>query len=175
MSCIRYKFKTALEYDKVTFDGLQISVSELREKIMSLKKMNLSDNLTLDIMDAQTKKSEWRGVMVVMVCNWKGERNLIVLLFDLICYLFPLVSVYSNDSVMIPRNSTVVVMRVPKPQKPSTQLVYICTCTLYLLPSLPPLVSRIKSHQVLVSLFISIIIISLGQLSTLSGRIKTGK
>ena len=58
MSCIRYKFKTALEYDKVTFDGLQISVSDLREKIMSLKKMNLSDNLTLDIMDAQTKKSE---------------------------------------------------------------------------------------------------------------------
>ena len=46
-------------------------------------------------------------------------------LFDLICYLFPLVSVYSNDSVMIPRNSTVVVMRVPKPQKPSTQLVYM--------------------------------------------------
>ena len=48
-----------------------------------------------------------------------------MLLFDLICYLFPLVSVYSNDSVMIPRNSTVVVMRVPKPQKPSTQLVYM--------------------------------------------------
>ncbi|XP_019853208.1 PREDICTED: E3 ubiquitin-protein ligase RBBP6-like isoform X2 [Amphimedon queenslandica] len=81
MSCIRYKFKTALEYDKVTFDGLQISVSDLREKIMSLKKMNLSDNLTLDIMDAQTKK------------------------------------IYSDDNAMIPRNSTIVVMRVPKPQK----------------------------------------------------------
>lgn len=56
MSCIRYKFKSALEFDKVTFDGLQISVADLREKIMSLKKMNVNDQFTLEIMEAQTKK-----------------------------------------------------------------------------------------------------------------------
>lgn len=58
MSCIRYKFKSALEYDKITFDGLQISVSDLRDKIMALKKMSLTDNFTLQIMDAQTKNGE---------------------------------------------------------------------------------------------------------------------
>lgn len=56
MSCIRYKFKSALEFDKVTFDGLQISVADLREKIMLLKKMNVNDQFTLEIMEAQTKK-----------------------------------------------------------------------------------------------------------------------
>lgn len=60
MSCIRYKFKSALEFDKVTFDGLQISVADLREKIMSLKKMNVNDQFTLEIMEAQTKKGLWQ-------------------------------------------------------------------------------------------------------------------
>jgi E3 ubiquitin-protein ligase RBBP6 len=78
MSCVRFKFKSALEYDKVTFDGLQISVADLREKIMTLKKMNSTDNYTLNIMDAQTRK------------------------------------VYEDDKTMISRNSTVIVMRVPK-------------------------------------------------------------
>lgn len=58
MSCIRFKLKSSLEYDKVTFDGLQISVSDLRKKIMAQKKLGITDNFTLQIMDAQSKKSE---------------------------------------------------------------------------------------------------------------------
>lgn len=58
MSCIRFKLKSSLEYDKVTFDGLQISVGDLRKKIMAQKKLGMSDNFTLQIMDAQSKKSE---------------------------------------------------------------------------------------------------------------------
>ena len=65
MSCVRYKFKSSLEYDKITFEGLQLSVGDLRKKIMSQKKLGLSDDFTLQIMDAQTKKSEEVFVLFV--------------------------------------------------------------------------------------------------------------
>ncbi len=68
MSCIRFKFKSSLEYDKVTFDGLQLSVGELRKKIMTLKKLGVSDDFTLQIMDAQSKKSQLR----TLPYNWRG-------------------------------------------------------------------------------------------------------
>ena len=58
MTCIRFKFKSSLDYEKVTFDGLQISVADLRQKIMQQKKLGLSDDFTLQIMDAQSKKGE---------------------------------------------------------------------------------------------------------------------
>ncbi len=58
MSCVRFKFKSSLEYEKLTFDGLQLSVGELRKKIMTQKKLGMSDDFTLQIMDAQSKKSE---------------------------------------------------------------------------------------------------------------------
>ena len=51
MSCVRFRFKSSLEYDKVTFEGLQISVAELREKIMTQKKLGLSSDFTLEIID----------------------------------------------------------------------------------------------------------------------------
>lgn len=89
MTCIRFKFKSSLDYEKVTFDGLQISVADLRQKIMQQKKLGLSDDFTLQIMDAQSKK------------------------------------VYSDDSEMIPRNTSVTIMRVPNQSShklPKTQL-----------------------------------------------------
>ncbi len=42
----------------MTFDGLQLSVGELRKKIMTLKKLGVSDDFTLQIMDAQSRKSQ---------------------------------------------------------------------------------------------------------------------
>ena len=51
MSCVRFRFKSSMEYDKVTFEGLQISVAELREKIMTQKKLGLSSDFTLEIID----------------------------------------------------------------------------------------------------------------------------
>ena len=58
MSCVRFKFKSSLEYEKLPYDGLQLSVAELRKKIMTQKKLGMSDDFTLQIMDAQSKKSE---------------------------------------------------------------------------------------------------------------------
>ena len=56
MSCIRFKFKSSIEYEKLTFDGLQISLGELKEAIMKQKKIGLSNQYTFRVVDAQSKK-----------------------------------------------------------------------------------------------------------------------
>ena len=55
MSCIHFKFSNTFENEKLKFDGLHISVGDLRDAVIKLK--NLKANLyTLKIIDAQTKK-----------------------------------------------------------------------------------------------------------------------
>lgn len=56
MSCIHFKFKSSLEYEKITFDGLHISLGDLKEAIMKQKKIGVSNQYTLKVVDAQSKK-----------------------------------------------------------------------------------------------------------------------
>ena len=58
----------------MTFDGLQLSVGELRKKIMTLKKLGVSDDFTLQIMDAQSRKSQLR----TLPYNWRGRVSVTV-------------------------------------------------------------------------------------------------
>lgn len=55
MSCIHFKFNNTVENDKLVFEGLHISVSDLRDAIIKLKKLK-ANLYTLVIIDAQTKK-----------------------------------------------------------------------------------------------------------------------
>ncbi len=59
MSCIHFKFKSSLEYEKLSFNGLQISVGDLKEAIMKQKKIGGANQYTLSVKDAQSKKSEF--------------------------------------------------------------------------------------------------------------------
>ena len=56
MSCIHFKFKSSLDYEKVTFDGLHISLADLKDRIMKQKKIGLSNEFRLEVVDAQNKK-----------------------------------------------------------------------------------------------------------------------
>ena len=56
MSCIHFKFKSSLDYEKVTFDGLHISLADLKDRIMKQKKIGLSNEFKLEVVDAQNKK-----------------------------------------------------------------------------------------------------------------------
>ena len=47
-----------MEYEKITFDGLQISLADLKEAIMKQKKIGLSNAFKLEVVDAQSKKGE---------------------------------------------------------------------------------------------------------------------
>lgn len=56
MSSIHYKFKSSLDYDTITFDGLSISLGDLKKAIMHQKRMGKSADYDLQITNAQTKK-----------------------------------------------------------------------------------------------------------------------
>lgn len=53
---VHYKFKSALEYDTVTFDGLHISVRDLKNAIMQQKRIGKNTDFDLQVTNAQTKE-----------------------------------------------------------------------------------------------------------------------
>lgn len=55
MSCIHYKFFSKLNYDMVNFSGLDISLCDLKCKIMRKEKLKAA-NCDLQITNAQTKE-----------------------------------------------------------------------------------------------------------------------
>ncbi|CAK9299909.1 unnamed protein product [Gordionus sp. m RMFG-2023] len=77
MSYIYYKFKSNIEYDTIKFDGLHMSLEELKDNILQQKKMPKSGNFTLQIINAQNKEE------------------------------------YKGDKVLIPKNTSIIVARVP--------------------------------------------------------------
>ncbi|XP_063447177.1 E3 ubiquitin-protein ligase RBBP6-like [Mytilus trossulus] len=60
MACIHYKFKNSLDFDSITFDGLHISVKDLKESIMHRKKLNDTDMdlLIINALNAKAYKDE---------------------------------------------------------------------------------------------------------------------
>lgn len=95
MSCVHYKFKSQQDYDTLTFDGLHISVADLKRAIKDKNKMAGLLDSDLQITDAQSKK---------------GEIDLIIIYQLYLNYIF---LVFENDKDLIQRNSSVIVARVP--------------------------------------------------------------
>ncbi|XP_045525591.1 E3 ubiquitin-protein ligase RBBP6 isoform X1 [Pieris brassicae] len=82
---VHYKFKSALDYDTVTFDGLHISVGDLKAAISQQKRIGKTSDFDLQITNAQTKE------------------------------------VYVDDGTLIPKNTSLLVARVPLAQQPKKQ------------------------------------------------------
>ncbi|XP_046366707.2 E3 ubiquitin-protein ligase RBBP6-like [Haliotis rufescens] len=76
MSTVHYKFKSSLEYQSVTFDGIHISLGDLKRGISHQKRLKPGE-YNLVITNAQTRE------------------------------------VYKNDDELIPKNSSVIVSRIP--------------------------------------------------------------
>ncbi|XP_031670316.1 E3 ubiquitin-protein ligase RBBP6-like [Oncorhynchus kisutch] len=55
MSCVHYKFSSKLNYDTVTFDGLNITLADLKRQIMGRERLKAVD-CGLQITNAQTKE-----------------------------------------------------------------------------------------------------------------------
>lgn len=55
MSCVHYKFSSKLDYNTVTFDGLHITLSELKRQIMARERLKATD-CDLQITNAQTRE-----------------------------------------------------------------------------------------------------------------------
>ncbi|XP_028027137.1 E3 ubiquitin-protein ligase RBBP6-like isoform X3 [Bombyx mandarina] len=82
---VHYKFKSALDYDTVTFDGLHISVGDLKAAISQQKRIGKTSDFDLEITNAQTKE------------------------------------IYVDDNALIPKNTSLLVARVPLSQQPKKQ------------------------------------------------------
>lgn len=55
MSCVHYKFKSAVNFETVTFDGMHISVADLKKAIIQQKKMGkLMENFDLQLTKPQS-------------------------------------------------------------------------------------------------------------------------
>uniref|UniRef100_A0A4W3JAD2 Retinoblastoma binding protein 6 n=1 Tax=Callorhinchus milii TaxID=7868 RepID=A0A4W3JAD2_CALMI len=88
MSCVHYKFSSKLNYDTVTFDGLHISLSDLKKTIMAREKLKAAD-CDLQITNAQTKEE------------------------------------YTDDNALIPKNSSVIIKRIPIGGVKSTKILLV--------------------------------------------------
>lgn len=64
MSSVHYKFKSSIDYDTVTFDGLHISLGDLKKAIMEQKKIG---RVEFDLQVTNAQSSE----------EYKGEGDLI--------------------------------------------------------------------------------------------------
>lgn len=73
MACIHYKFKNSLDFDSITFDGLHISVRDLKESIMHRKKLNDTD-MDLLIINALNAKGTYdhgdTGSIIIQTCHF---------------------------------------------------------------------------------------------------------
>jgi E3 ubiquitin-protein ligase RBBP6 len=53
---VHYKFKSALSYDTITFDGLHISVRDLKKAILQQKQIGKATDFDLQITNAQSNE-----------------------------------------------------------------------------------------------------------------------
>ena len=60
MSIVYYKFKSAKDYDTVTFDGTGIVVFDLKREIMVTKKLGHGKDFDLTVFNAQSNEGTCR-------------------------------------------------------------------------------------------------------------------
>ncbi|XP_017768418.1 PREDICTED: E3 ubiquitin-protein ligase RBBP6 isoform X2 [Nicrophorus vespilloides] len=97
---VHYKFKSALEYDTITFDGLHISVKDLKNAIVQQKRIGKNTDFDLQVTNAQTKEV------------YEDDQTLIPKNTSLLIARIPLAvqsksktwEGYGNDTNLTPRN-----------------------------------------------------------------------
>lgn len=57
MSCVHYKFSSKLDYNTVTFDGMHITLNELKRQIMARERLKATE-CDLQITNAQTREGK---------------------------------------------------------------------------------------------------------------------
>ena len=70
MSSVHYKFKSSLDYDTLTFDGLSITLGELK-KAIAAKKLGKNTDFDLQITNAQTKE----GKAIIRLQRYSQSRR----------------------------------------------------------------------------------------------------
>lgn len=66
---VHYKFKSALDFDTITFDGLHISVDDLKKAIVHQKRLGKTADFDLQITNAQTKEGKRNEIKQKLLFN----------------------------------------------------------------------------------------------------------
>jgi len=74
MSCIHYKSRSSLEYDTITFDGLAISLGDLKKAIMAQKKIAKVTDFDLQVTNAQTKEGKEN---ILQITSYSSRSSLL--------------------------------------------------------------------------------------------------
>jgi E3 ubiquitin-protein ligase RBBP6 len=64
---VHYKFKSTLDYDTVSFDGLHISVADLKKAIFHQKRIGKNTDFDLQITNAQTKEGKTISTLIFYI------------------------------------------------------------------------------------------------------------
>ena len=113
---IHYKFKSAIDYDTITFDGLHISVSDLKKSIVHQKRLGKATDFDLMITNAQTNEGE--GL-------FKNILLMAVVCFGFLYCCFFSSAVYTDESSLIPKNTSLIVARVPVAGATNKKIWYV--------------------------------------------------
>lgn len=63
---VHYKFKSAISYDTITFDGLHISVKDLKKAILHQKQIGKNTDFDLQVTNAQTNEGTNRFLLYLL-------------------------------------------------------------------------------------------------------------
>ena len=75
MSCVHYKFKSSLDYDTLKFDGLHITLADLKKAIIQQKKLGKATDFDLQVINAQTKEGMHSTMQFAVSCTTKLEMS----------------------------------------------------------------------------------------------------
>lgn len=67
MSIIRYRFKSSKDFDSITFEGNGIHVWELKDEIISAKKLARSADFDLIISNAQSNEGKYLSLFLFLI------------------------------------------------------------------------------------------------------------
>lgn len=109
---VHYKFKSALDYDTVNFDGLHISVKDLKNAIIQAKRIGKSTDFDLQVTNAQTKESKY---LLFLVCLYVYFDSITIVSLFTVYLTFKnlFVSVYEDEEALIPKNTSLLIARIP--------------------------------------------------------------
>lgn len=65
MSSIHYKFRSLKDYDTYLFEGAGVPVWELKQEIISAKKLNRANDFDLIISNAQTNQGNSKILCII--------------------------------------------------------------------------------------------------------------
>lgn len=77
---VHYKFKSTLDYDTITFDGLHISVADLKKAILQQKRLSKITDFDLQIINAQTKEGNVLDMNKLCLMSWQFSINFLFIL-----------------------------------------------------------------------------------------------